>query len=70
MNSAKTDGGYCPKCGGDDYEIADYEWDFDCMMLKCCYNKCEHQWREWYKLTYDGFTDESGEYDAEGKIVD
>ena len=70
MNSAKTEGGYCPKCGSDDYEIEDYEWELDYMMHKCYCCKCEHRWREWYKLIYDGFADDSGEYDTEGKLVD
>lgn len=39
------------------------------MIRKMVCNDCHHQWREYFKITYDGFSDETGEYDSDGECV-
>lgn len=69
MNAKKRDPYVCPKCGSDNTESYDEEKDYDSIVLKlsCC--DCEHVWREYFELKYDGFSDADGEYDAEGQQI-
>lgn len=60
----------CPKCGEDiNTQCEDIEYDLlgDLIYRKMYCRKCEHTWREYFKITYDGYSDESGIYNADGE---
>jgi hypothetical protein len=57
----------CPKCGGDDTRMEDYEMDIDCLWTKWYCPDCEASWNEYYTLIYDGYHQDGVVYDAEGK---
>lgn len=58
-----------PKCGGSDCEYCDDDFEDCCLIRKMACNDCDHQWKEYFKVIYDGFSDETGEYDADGKCI-
>ena len=63
----KREMGVCPKCGGDDTRIEDYEMDIDCLWTRWYCPDCEESWTEYYTLTYDGCCYDGKVYDADGK---
>ena len=63
----KTEMGVCPKCGGDDTRIKDYEMDIDCLWTNWYCPDCEESWSEYATLTYDGYNYDGTTYDADGK---
>lgn len=70
LHPAKSDEWTCPKCGSNDCEVYDTDYDANCLVRKMTCNHCDHDWREYFKVEYDGYTDDSGEYDADGLCVD
>lgn len=63
----KREMGICPKCGGDNTSMEDYEMDVDCLWTKFYCNDCEESWNEYYTLVYDGYHQDGVVYDAEGE---
>ena len=66
---SKNEDYICPKCGGSDCECYDDYFEDCCIIRKMVCNDCNHQWREYFKIVYDGFSDKTGEYDADGKCI-
>ena len=67
-NPLKNEDWVCPKCGSDDCECYDNEFDFNSLMRKMTCKACDHTWREYFIVRYDGYADESGVYDKDGVI--
>lgn len=70
----KTSMCVCPKCGGDDIEYLDMDYEDELIIHKCVCNKCELVFSEYEKTVYDGYSydDEDGEYhdfDANGDEI-
>lgn len=66
----KNESCVCPQCNSGEYvERYDTEFDVDLMINKMYCTKCNNSWREYYILQYDGYSDESGEYDANGNDI-
>ena len=63
----KTEMCECPKCGEVEARVEDYEFDIDCLWIKCYCTACEESWTEYATLTYDGYSYNGKVYDAEGK---
>lgn len=71
---AKTGMGTCPKCGSDNIEYYETEYDYYLVTHKCMCNKCQLMFSEYEKTVYDGYSydGEDGEYhdfDADGKEI-
>lgn len=62
----KTQECICPKCGSDHTVVDDWDMDIGCMTYKMCCEDCDYSWREYFAVAYDGFSDETGEYDSNG----
>lgn len=60
----------CPKCGGNDCECIDYEWDSDCMRQSYVCHDCEAQWDEFHELTYRGYAYKGVDYDENGNEME
>lgn len=62
----KTSMGVCPKCGSEDIEYFDMEYDEELIIHKCVCDECEFVFSEYEKTIYDGYS-----YDGEdGKFHD
>lgn len=60
----------CPKCGSDDAVSVNLEWyTEDEFKRDCVCNCCKSKWTEYFKIIYDGYADESGEYDKYGEMT-
>lgn len=70
LNPVKNDYWVCPKCGSDNCECYDDEFDDGYVVRKMACYHCDHTWREYFKIAYDGYSDESGEYDENGVCVE
>lgn len=66
----KTDEFTCPKCGQDHSCVEDFDFDFNCMVRKMYCEDCGHVWREYFVIAYDGYTDDTGEYDSNGVMLE
>ncbi len=60
----------CPKCGGNDCECIDYEWDSDSIRQQYVCHDCEAQWDEYHELIYRGYAYEGVDYDENGAEMD
>lgn len=60
----------CPKCGSDDCEMYDYDFDWGLFVKKMSCYTCGHTWREYFITRYDGYTDETGEYNEDGDRIE
>ena len=61
----------CPKCGSADHaEVIDWDWGDEYLVRKMWCNECCVDWREYYRIEYDGYTHENKEYDKDGREVD
>ena len=60
----------CPNCESDDVSIEDWDYYEESLCRKMYCPHCDHVWREYYLITYNGYSDETGEYDFQGKKVD
>lgn len=56
----------CPRCLKDNTIVDDWDFDVNCMVRKMYCEDCGYSWREYFIVTYDGFTDDTGEYDSNG----
>lgn len=56
----KTEMGTCPKCGSDDIEYLDMDYEDSLIIHKCMCNECELVFHEYEKTVYDGYS-----YDGE-----
>ena len=67
MDSAKRYPFVCPACGEDDCETIDIdnEWDYTACKRRCL--KCDHEWTDYLRTVYHGFSDETGDYDESGE---
>ena len=70
FNLIKNEDWVCPKCGSDDCECCDNEYDDVTLVRKMTCNACDHTWREYFVIRYNGYSDESGSYDENGVIED
>lgn len=72
----------CPKCGEveevvgslqEEIDVAETEDGdlYEFVTLNCQCYKCEHEWTEYARLTYDGFYDKEKRivYNAEGRCI-
>ena len=71
---AKTGMGTCPKCGNDNIEYLDLDYEGDYLIHVCKCNDCHLSFREYERLEYDGYSydDEDGkyhDYDAKGNEI-
>lgn len=57
----------CPRCGGCDSRIEDYEFDIDCLTIRLWCSHCDTEWREYALLSYDGYAMDGKVYDKEGE---
>lgn len=62
----KTELGVCPKCGSDDIEYLDMDYEDELIIHKCVCNKCELVFSEYEKTVYDGYS----YYDEDWKCHD
>ena len=69
LHSAKQEEWICPECGSDDCTVDDYDWECDSICRKMYCNACEHTWHEYFIVSYDGYSDKTGEYDAQGVCI-
>ena len=60
----------CPKCKSDDTVVDDFDFDYNCMVRKMYCEACGHSWREYFAIAYDGYSDDEGEYDANGVMLE
>ena len=67
-NPIKNEPFVCPKCGSDNTSVYDDDWDYDYVVRIIECDCCEHRWREYFKITYAGYADATGEYDENGVI--
>ena len=60
--------GYCPKCNTriEDYGVLEVQ--DGCIYYPFTCKKCGFEGREWYDLTFTGFTDNEGNEQEEKKI--
>ena len=65
----KTFDAVCPKCGSDNYDTYDYDWEGDYVGLRCICDKCNEVWTDWYKLKYAGYSCNGKVYDTAGDEV-
>ncbi len=70
----KTGMGTCPKCGSDEVEYLDMDYEDELIIHKCVCTECELVFSEYEKTIYDGYSydGEDGEYhdfDADGKEI-
>ena len=66
----KTEECVCPRCLKDNTVVDNYDFDWNCMIRKMFCEDCGYMWKEYFTMAYDGFTDETGEYDANGVSAD
>lgn len=71
---AKTGMGTCPKCGSNNINYNDYDFDVDLVIHHCECNDCYLEFREYEKTVYDGYSydDIDGEFhdfDADGNEI-
>lgn len=69
----KTSSSICPECGSDDIDYLDTETEDDYVIKSCECRKCHKEFKEYFKMTYDGYAvdndkDETEQYDADGNI--
>ena len=67
---SKTDACTCPKCKSENTCTDDYDFDWNCMVRKMYCEDCGWSWREYFVIAYDGFSDDTGEYDSNGVSCD
>ena len=60
----------CPKCGGEDNECIDYEWDSDTIRQRYMCHNCEAVWDEYHELTYRGYAHNGIDYDENGNVME
>ena len=61
----------CPECGNDiENEVIDMCEDIDCITKTMSCGKCGLIWREYFKVTYDGYSYNRRVYDANGDIAE
>lgn len=60
----------CPKCKSYETVVDDWDFDYNCMVHHMYCEKCGHSWREYFAIAYDGYSDEEGEYDANGVMLE
>ena len=57
----------CPECGNDmENETIDMYEDIDCITKVISCGKCGLVWREYFKVTYDGYSYKGEGYAADG----
>lgn len=61
---AKTGMGTCPKCGSNNIEYLDINYEDELIIHKCVCNECELVFSEYEKTIYDGYSydGEDGEF--------
>lgn len=66
---SKKHGAYvCPKCGEEiETEVYDSDTDFDSICHRFGCKTCGHAWMEYFIMAYDGYADETGDYDKDGR---
>lgn len=65
----KTKPYVCPKCGSDDIECLDYEWDDAHIRQEYVCHECEAQWDEYFALEWTGYACEGVDYDEKGEVM-
>ena len=60
----------CPKCGGNDCECTDYEWNSESLRQQYVCHDCEAVWDEYHELTYRGYAYEGVDYDENGNEME
>ena len=60
----------CPKCGGFNAIMDDYEIDEDGVFLELSCPDCDASWREHGTLTYTGYHYNGENYDQDGRKAD
>lgn len=66
----KTSMCVCPKCGGDDIEYLDLDYEGDYVIHKCLCNDCDASFTEYEALSYVGYAYEDIDYDSDGNVMD
>lgn len=56
----------CPNCGGDRCLNPYTDYDDNYVIKKMFCGRCRYDWREYFYLTYDGYSDDTGEYEKDG----
>jgi hypothetical protein len=70
----KTELGVCPKCGSDDIEYLELNYEGEYVIHECLCNDCDFGFQEYERLSYDGYSynDEDGkfyDFDANGDRI-
>lgn len=70
----KTGMGTCPKCGSNNIEYTDIEYDFDTVIHTCECNDCHLIFQEYEKTIYDGYSYDGEDnkwynFDADGNEI-
>lgn len=66
----KTEECVCPRCKQDHSVVDDWDFDGNSMMRKMYCEDCGYVWREYFVIVYDGYTDDTGEYDSNGVMLE
>lgn len=62
----KNDYWTCPHCGSEHTECYDDDYEDNLIIRKMSCLTCDHEWKEYFVMVYDGYSDETGEFDADG----
>jgi hypothetical protein len=65
----KTSMGTCPKCGGDNIEYSDLDYEGDYLIHECTCCDCHAFFREFEVLDYDGYEFDDVEYSRDGEKI-
>lgn len=65
----KTGMGTCPKCGGDNIEYSDLDYEGDYLIHECTCCDCHTFFREFETLDYAGYELDDVEYSRDGEKI-
>ena len=69
-NFRKNEEYVCPHCSKSDHiECYDTEIGCEYMVQKICCTACDIDWREYFRVEYDGYAADGKEYDKDGNEV-
>ena len=56
----------CPRCGGNNVECLDHDFDGEYMRSEMSCDDCDACWDEFFSLTYTGYAHDGVDYDKDG----
>lgn len=59
----------CPKCGGENCDCTDYEWDSESLHQQYVCQDCGEVWDEYHELIYRGYACKDVDYDEKGEVI-